>query len=311
MKKRTITAIIMLAVFVPLLIIPTKPVFILFQILMLLLMLVAVHEMIEMFGKQKRLSMPVKILLYLTSTVVYLTTLSQFQPPQAHVNDYARLLTLKVNFISIFIAVLVVLFICFVFDENFGGADIGKALTIICYCGIGFAGITALRYIGIRLIIYLFMLTILTDTFAYFCGMLFGKHKMAPKISPKKTWEGAVGGTVFASIISTLYAFFYGDIYKMIFGKPSMQTIFDGIIISDHSRIQMFFILLAISIIGTVMAQIGDLVASKLKRTYEIKDFGKIFPGHGGVLDRLDSAIFAALFLVFLVTFFMGIVSVG
>ena len=132
---------------------------------------------------------------------------------------------------------------------------------------------------------YLYLLIFIgawvTDTFAYFSGMLLGKHKLIPDVSPKKTVEGSIGGTLFCAIAFVVF----GVITNTWFGTDAN------------------FLLLAIGgIFMAVIAQIGDLIMSVVKRHFGIKDYGKIFPGHGGVLDRFDSilavAIVMALFLV-------------
>lgn len=113
----------------------------------------------------------------------------------------------------------------------------------------------------------LFVLIWSSDSFAYFTGRLFGKHKMAPKISPKKTWEGFAGGVFFTLII--------GYFIEQKFPDLRGNWILVGLLVS-------------------IFAPIGDLVESQLKRTFGVKDSGNIIPGHGGILDRLDSFIIAA-----------------
>ncbi|GFN36444.1 phosphatidate cytidylyltransferase [Tepidimicrobium xylanilyticum] len=126
---------------------------------------------------------------------------------------------------------------------------------------------------------FVFIIAWGTDTFAYLIGLLFGKTKLCPKISPKKTVEGALGG-ILGSIFLTIIFVNYFDLSSM--GK---------------------FILL--SVIGSVLAQIGDLTASKIKRKTGIKDFGFIMPGHGGVLDRFDSILFIAPYVYYIVNYFI------
>ncbi len=118
-----------------------------------------------------------------------------------------------------------------------------------------------------------------SDTCAYCAGMLFGKHKAFPVLSPKKTWEGCIGGVAGAAIIAVLYCL----ITNNLFGQ-------------NFSMIQ-FAIVCAC---GAVISQIGDLAASAMKRNKEIKDYGKLIPGHGGVLDRFDSIIFVAPIVYYL-----------
>lgn len=110
------------------------------------------------------------------------------------------------------------------------------------------------------------------DTFAYFTGVLFGKHKLAPKLSPKKTIEGAIGGIVGASAVGAGFGF----LMKTYIGRD------------------MTLVFAVASAIGAIVAVFGDLAASAVKRNYNVKDYGKIIPGHGGILDRYDSVIFTA-----------------
>lgn len=123
-----------------------------------------------------------------------------------------------------------------------------------------------------------FLISFGTDTFAYLGGYLFGKHKLCPKISPAKTIEGAISGMVGASLLMMFY-FHY--------------------IVGDFR-----WMLLLPTVIASIFGQIGDLTASKFKRANEVKDYGKIFPGHGGVMDRFDSVLFVApLVRLFLILF--------
>jgi len=129
--------------------------------------------------------------------------------------------------------------------------------------------------------VYIFGLAFLgpwiTDTMAYFVGRLLGRHKLCPEISPKKTIEGSIGGTVFGSLSFLLY----------------------GFIIQLISDLTPNYLMLAIcGLFVAFIAQIGDLTASLIKREHSVKDFGNIMPGHGGVFDRFDSVIAASLFLV-------------
>lgn len=118
-----------------------------------------------------------------------------------------------------------------------------------------------------------------TDTFAYIFGNLFGKNKLCPKLSPNKTIEGSLGG-IFGTILVSLLFVYYFKLYP----------------------IWKFFIL---SAMGSVIAQLGDLAASKIKRITGIKDFGFIMPGHGGILDRFDSILFIAPFVYYFVNYFI------
>lgn len=118
------------------------------------------------------------------------------------------------------------------------------------------------------------------DTCAYCVGMLIGKHKMTPKLSPKKSVEGAVGGVIGAALLTVIYG-----------------MVFRGAMGSEMSHV---WIMAAISAAGALVSMVGDLTASAIKRNYGIKDYGKLIPGHGGILDRFDSVIFTAPLIYFL-----------
>lgn len=127
---------------------------------------------------------------------------------------------------------------------------------------------------GIYLIFYALLCALATDTGAQLTGMAFGKHKMSPNISPKKTVEGAFGGILFSLILNGVAI----TVYNKLAIVPISQT--------------MATILLVMCVPTSFMGMMGDLSASVLKRNFDVKDFGKIFPGHGGVMDRMDSSLF-------------------
>lgn len=122
-----------------------------------------------------------------------------------------------------------------------------------------------------------------TDTFAYVVGVKFGKHKMAPVISPKKSVEGAIGGVVITAAINVLILYFFTigcrNLYGYeLFGESAMK----------------FLYIIPISMVLSLVSMLGDLSASVIKRNFGIKDYGKLIPGHGGIMDRFDSCIFVA-----------------
>jgi phosphatidate cytidylyltransferase len=117
----------------------------------------------------------------------------------------------------------------------------------------------------------------LTDTFAYFIGIKYGKHKLCPKISPKKSVEGAISGLFIGGTLASLFAI-WQDLFALAWP---------------------LVVLLAFCL--SAIGQLGDLVASKIKRDHNVKDFSNLFPGHGGIMDRFDSWTFTALGLVIIV----------
>lgn len=118
------------------------------------------------------------------------------------------------------------------------------------------------------------------DTCAYCVGVLIGKHKMSPILSPKKSVEGAVGGVVGAALLGCIYALIVGGFFTEF----------------DHSPVMYALICAA----GAFISMVGDLAASGIKRNHNIKDYGRLIPGHGGILDRFDSVIFTAPVIYFL-----------
>jgi phosphatidate cytidylyltransferase len=185
------------------------------------------------------------------------------------------------KYVFIFILVLLLIYtVLFVAIKEFNRNDFGNQLLTVFYCSLGFIAFAYLRKIDINLIIYLFIVSMVTDVFAYFVGIKFGKHKLAPEISPKKSIEGAIGGLVFGAAAATIFAYF-----------------------TDLIQLSVFLIAV-LSIALSAISQIGDLIASKFKREAGIKDYSNILPGHGGILDRFDSSMFAAIFLMLVIILF-------
>lgn len=160
-----------------------------------------------------------------------------------------------------------------VFTKNkFTFNDAGFLLLATMYIGISFFYLIEVRSAGLNYLLFILFTIWSTDSGAYFFGKAFGKRKLWPEISPNKTIGGAVGGIFMALLV----AFIFQLVHPF-----------------DMSLLAILLLALLISVVG----QIGDLVASAFKRHYGIKDAGKLFPGHGGVLDRLDSLIFVLLVL--------------
>jgi phosphatidate cytidylyltransferase len=150
---------------------------------------------------------------------------------------------------------------------------ISEAFVAVVYITVSMTSLSLLRYFdrecGVWMVVLAFMIAWATDTFAFATGKLFGKHKLIPEISPKKTIEGSVGGVV----VCIIFCFVYG------FG---LDLIFENITVD-------YLVLGLCALILSLVSQLGDLIASLLKREHGVKDYGTIFPGHGGVMDRFDS----------------------
>ncbi|MCR5332874.1 MAG: phosphatidate cytidylyltransferase [Bacilli bacterium] len=138
------------------------------------------------------------------------------------------------------------------------------------------------------LIIFVILGTIANDIGAYFVGLLFGKHKMNQRVSPKKTWEGFVGGYVFSFAISFGFAMICASV-----GLPLVPIL----------DVEHWYWIFIISLVLPLIATLGDFSFSTIKRNYGIKDFSNILPGHGGVLDRIDSLLFVSAFVAIILIF--------
>lgn len=150
------------------------------------------------------------------------------------------------------------------------------------YCGILISTVVALRLnFGFAWVILAFVVTWLNDTLAYFAGRFFGKHPLYPKVSPKKTWEGFAGGVV-GSVLGALGT-------KAVFlVAPSPKGEEFGLTLAGC---------LAVGLGAAVLGPLGDLAESMLKRAAGVKDSGRLIPGHGGLLDRIDALLFVAPFI--------------
>ncbi len=139
---------------------------------------------------------------------------------------------------------------------------------------------------GIYVVWLIFISSWICDTCAYLVGVLIGKHKMAPGLSPKKSIEGGIGGIVGASAVGALFGYYV-----------------QSYVLAGEQLVGIFAV---IGALGAVISQIGDLAASAIKRNHDIKDYGNLIPGHGGVMDRFDSVIFSAPMIYFLAYFLMN-----
>lgn len=175
-----------------------------------------------------------------------------------------------------------------------GKVKITEACTSVLTCIYATAGMTGIIYLcDLQKGGYLFMLVFIgawiTDIFAYFSGFLFGKHKLIPDVSPKKTVEGSVGGILFCTLAFVGFAFIYNQF-----------------LLPDGGTALSWILMIPVGMVASVVSQIGDLSMSVLKRNYGLKDFGWLFPGHGGILDRFDSVVAVSVLLSVALGIVMG-----
>ena len=292
MKQRVITAILMTIVFIPFFFLGGWFITFLFSILSY----IAMYELITMYQSKKNIPNVCKYIIPLFSSIIVL--FSSFATAE--------------DIIYVLLVELMFLLILPIFNKKIEMKDVIFFIFGIIYSGISFAIIVTVRNIemlyqdasirlfdglniyavGLILFIFVLLSTMLTDIAAYQFGIKFGKHKLCPSISPKKSIEGSIAGTIAGALGGTLFMVILQFTLSKEYANAIKLFKIDNIYLY---ALAIFGVALLLSIAG----QLGDLIASKIKREYNIKDYGKIFPGHGGVLDRFDSSIYS--FLVFII----------
>ncbi|HHV98136.1 MAG TPA: phosphatidate cytidylyltransferase [Clostridiaceae bacterium] len=216
---------------------------------------------------------PVKLIGYLACIPIFIIGFTN--------NEYN-----KYTVLSVF-AILAVLMGLIVFKhERYNIIDISLTTFGIMYVPFLFLFIILTRNLenGFYFMWMIFIGAWVTDTFAYFTGVFLGKRKLIPPISPKKTVEGSIGG---------------------IAGCVAVMTLYGVLVINSRLGNIPLYHYIIISLLCGIISQVGDLAASAIKRYVKVKDYGKIMPGHGGVLDRFDSILFVAPVVYFYISFFI------
>lgn len=265
MKKRVISAIVALSIVVPLIILGGIPYYIGCGILGI----VGFYEIMNLREQEKQIPLFIKIIIFIS---FILLMMSGVRESYGFDVDY-RMLT-----IVTFMCMLPIL--VFSDRKRYNCDDALYMLGATFFLGTAFNFLITIRNINVMYLVYILLITIMTDTFAHFFGTKIGRIKLCPTVSPNKTVEGMLGGTFFGT--------FTGSVFFSTF---------------ISSNIPLLYIVLT-SLFLSIMAQFGDLVFSAIKRSYGVKDFGNIMPGHGGVLDRLDSILFAIYAFTFVITLF-------
>ena len=264
MKQRAISALIMIIICVPLLI--TGGLF--FNIGVFILAMLALKEFLDIKESKKKVPNFVKIISY--AFLVMLIGINVSNEVLDFQMDYRVISGLFLTFL--------VPTILYHDREKYSINDAFYLIGGVFFLALSMILLINVRSYGLMTLIYLFLITIMTDTFAYLTGMLIGRTKLIESISPKKTWEGTIGGTVIAVFISTMF--------------------YITVINPDISIYKIIFTGTFLSVLG----QFGDLFFSAIKRYYNKKDFSNLIPGHGGILDRMDSIIFVLLGFMFFIS---------
>ncbi len=278
MLKRTITACVLLIVALPAIIFSDTYVF---PVTMSVLSVIGTYEMLKCIGTLKSPLITIPIMVVAACFPVLARLITEIK----NINYFTG------TYVSVLMISLFIMLAAGVFSKKTDVLDAAISFSLCMYVISGFFSITLLRYEENGVYYYLIPVfaPFTCDIFAYLTGRLFGKHKLIPSVSPKKTVEGAIGGTVFCTILCTVYGILLRNVFHIKPILPVWTFIIGGFVIA-------------------VVSQIGDLIASVIKRKFGIKDYGTILPGHGGIVDRFDSVIPTAPLFLILIVFFKNIV---
>ncbi len=264
MKIRIISAIILSIILIPIVVIGGT----LFDITIFIISLFGLNEFFTMKENKKELPFFVKIVSYLIYAFIIfgLNSVSN------------NIFTIDFRIMSALFLTMLIPTILYHDKNVYSINDAFYLIGGILFLGLAFSAIIYIRSLNISNLIYIALVAMITDAYALFGGYFIGRHKLIPEISPKKTWEGSIVGTLFCILIGSIFYL------KFINGNASI--------------INLILITGLLSIIG----QFGDLVFSAIKRYFGKKDFSNLIPGHGGILDRFDSIIFVALGFMFFIS---------
>ena len=264
MTKRIISAIVLIAIFVPFIIIGELP----FTIFMSVISMFGLYELLKVRETKKKFPIVLKIFAYLLTCYFCLYNTNSIE----FINKFDY--RVMAGIIFLFISPMV-----FINDnEKYNLNDALFLIGSVLFIGFSFNLIIIARNYDLNYLIYLLLITTITDTFALFTGKLVGNHKLCPSISPNKTIEGSLGGSIMGTFVASAF-------YFTVIGSHSLPVV------------------IGVTFILSIIGQIGDLVFSAIKRYYKQKDFSELIPGHGGILDRFDSLVFVVLAFILLIDF--------
>jgi phosphatidate cytidylyltransferase len=303
MKTRIITAIVGVAVIIPFIFLGDW----FYAALVIVLSVISTIEIIRCLKVKK--SVPYLIGLTTVSIIIcifivfwpFLLNLFKGIASDSWFHLYTYFDQLHISVLLVFIG-FALLFMVVVFYSSFTARDASFIFTMLVVISLGLQSLLFLRFYpsfkhwganfapffnsfdsfeASLLIIYVIIATFMTDTGAYFFGLFFGKRKINERISPKKTYAGFVGGIVTSFVVSAAFG-----LVLSASGHPLLAGVLD---------INHWYYIVTLSALIPLFSTLGDFVFSSIKRFYEIKDYGNILPGHGGVLDRIDSLLFSLM----------------
>ena len=266
MKKRLISAAILIAIIIPLFVIGGY----VFAFGVGMIGLLAYKEILDLVEKNKKVPNIIKLIGAVVLLLVIYMTFAWHS------------IGLGLSYQAIAILLLGCLVPTIFLNNKKNGYDSRDAFYLLGFLlliGVAFNGFILLMNYSKWVFLYLILITTMTDTFALVLGKLLGKNKMAPTISPNKTWEGAIAGSLMGTVIASIYY------------------------VTVVSSNVVLYKLVAVTLVLSIFGQLGDLMFSKIKRENDIKDFSALIPGHGGILDRLDSIIIVTIAFLVLINY--------
>ncbi len=260
----------------------------------MILSALGVFELCRVYGIEKRSPTVIALIWTFIYYIVLIladlkeTVFNDIDVSNGPVADASKSIPFTRLTIPIMILYLLAILTLYVFRfPKYHDKEIMAAFMSFFYVSVMLSFVYKLRtmYEGGYFIVLVFICSWGNDTLAYCAGRLFGKHKMSPELSPKKTVEGLIGGILGSGLLGVIYGFFLN-------GR-----------VEQFNNVNIYITLFIVCALGAIPAVIGDLAASAIKRNNDVKDYGTLIPGHGGVLDRFDSMIFTAPIIYYLIQF--------
>ena len=268
MLKKFLSALCMLMIFIPVFMLGG----IVFYLSVYIISLIGMHEFLNIKESRKHIPIFIRILGYIAFSFIIFN----------NVNGNSLIFSIDYRILAGIFSLFLIPIILYHDRSLYSVNDAFFMITSVLFLGISFSMLIVIRNINLELLIYLFLIGIISDTYAFITGSLVGKRKLLESISPSKTVEGMIGGIVFGTFVPVMY--------------------YITVVNPNFNLFSLIFITLFLCVLG----HLGDLCFSNIKRYFDKKDFSNIIPGHGGILDRFDSIIFILLGFMFFINIIGG-----
>lgn len=268
MLKKFLSALLMLLIFIPISMVGG----IVFYLFIYFISLIGMHEFLNIKESKKHIPIFTRVLSYIAFSFIIFNS----------VNSSSLIFSIDYRILSGIFALFLIPTILYHDSSIYSVNDSFFMIASILFLGISFSMLIVTRNVSFELLIYLLLIGVISDTYAFITGSLIGKRKLLESISPSKTVEGMIGGVVFGTFIPVMY--------------------FITVVNPNFNLLSLIFITLFLCVLG----HMGDLCFSNIKRYFDKKDFSNMIPGHGGILDRFDSIIFILLGFMFFINIIGG-----